>query len=113
MQDGQLLFKGKVGAEISLEEARSAARLTMKNLLAQAKKACQGDLGLLKRCVQMTVYVQSAPDFYQQPDVANGATELLNEIWGEEFLPVRTALGVTALPMNICVEIDAIFELDS
>lgn len=110
--DGQrLVCTGKLGAEVSIDDGKAAARRSMLNLLAQLRLACGGSLDQVERCLSVTVYVASATDFYAQPQVADGATGLLAQIWGEEQLPARSAVGVAVLPMNIAVEVDAVFLL--
>jgi enamine deaminase RidA (YjgF/YER057c/UK114 family) len=107
----RIVHAGRVGAEVDLAAAREAALLSMVNLLAQLKRACGGDLSRVVRCLSATVYVNSAPDFFDQPAVADGATDLLAKLWGDGLLPARSAIGVFALPMNIAVEIDAVFQV--
>ncbi|PEH86285.1 RidA family protein [Burkholderia gladioli] len=100
---------GQVGSEISPERARQAARLTMEMILACLHEACGLDRVL--RCVRLTVYVRAEASFTAHPLVADGASDLLRELFGEDALPARSALGVHTLPMGIPVEIDSIFEL--
>ena len=108
--DGQNIT-GKLGADCSLEDGRKAAEHCTLNLLA-VLKAHLGDLDRIKSCVKMTVFVASAPDFYQHPQVANAATELLVNIMGEEKgCPSRSAFGVSALPLDSAVEIELMVEL--
>ena len=102
---------GKVGKEFSLEQGRGYARASMLNVLT-VLKAQIGDLSRVKSVVKILVFVASADDFYQQPQVANGASQLLLDAFGEEIgLPTRSAIGVNVLPGNLPVEIEAIFEL--
>jgi enamine deaminase RidA (YjgF/YER057c/UK114 family) len=110
-RDGRIVHAGRVGAEVDVAQAQAAALLSMVNLLAQLKRACDGDLSRVVRCLSATVYVSSAADFFDQPAVADGATGLLATLWGDDMLPARSAIGVFALPMNIAVEIDAVFEV--
>lgn len=114
---GQLPFgpngldmKGQCGADISVEEGQKAARLCAINLLAQAKSAA-GDLDRIARVVKLTVFVSSTPTFLDQPKVANGASDLMVEVLGDKGRHARSAVGVTALPFGVPVEVDAIFEL--
>ena len=107
----ELVYTGRIGAELDVEQGQAAARLCMINLLAQLQRACDGDLSRVVRCLSATVYVASAPGFFHQPRVADGATSLLAELWGQENLPARSAVGMFVLPMNIAVEIDAVFEV--
>ncbi|MFL9936519.1 RidA family protein [Paraburkholderia sp. RL18-103-BIB-C] len=100
---------GTVGVDVSLEDARHAARLTMLMILACVNQAC--GLDNIERCSRLTVYVRADQSFTQHPQVANGASDLLQAFFGADKLPARSALGVYTLPMGIPVEIDSIFEL--
>jgi len=101
---------GKVGAEVTVEQAQDAARVTCLNGLAQIKAAV-GDLANVKRIVKLTVFVASAPGFGDQPKVANGASELLQEVFGEAGRHARSAVGVAELPFDIPVEIEFTVEV--
>jgi enamine deaminase RidA (YjgF/YER057c/UK114 family) len=101
---------GSVGAEVSVEEATEEARWCAINLLAQIKAAV-GSLDAVKRIVKLQVFVASAPGFVTQPVVANGASELLVEVFGDAGKHARSAVGVAALPLGAPVEIDAVVEL--
>jgi enamine deaminase RidA (YjgF/YER057c/UK114 family) len=107
--DGKIVT-GKVGADVDLETAVDAARLTCLNGLA-ALKAEVGDLSKLTRVVKLTVFVNGAPGFDQQPAVANGASELLQEIFGDAGKHARSAVGMAELPFGMCVEIEFVFEV--
>jgi enamine deaminase RidA (YjgF/YER057c/UK114 family) len=109
--DGKYLSVGRVGAEVTVEEAQAAARLCGLNVLAQVKAAAGGDWSRVKRCVRLCGYVSSAPDFYDQPKVVDGASDLMVQALGEAGKHARSALGVAALRGNVPVVIDAIFEL--
>ncbi|WP_445395701.1 RidA family protein [Zobellella sp. An-6] len=109
--NGVLAYAGQVGGTLSIEEGQAAARLCALNLLAQLKTACGGELDRVARCVRLTVFVNSPPEFSAQPLVANGASDLMVEIFGERGAHVRSAVGVSALPGNAAVEIDAEFLL--
>lgn len=111
MKDGQILFKGQLGADVSIEEGQEAAKLCAVNLLAQAKASC-GDLERVKRVVKLGVFVNSAPGFADQPKVANGASDLMVAALGDKGRHARSAVGVAALPFGVAVEIDAIFEVE-
>jgi enamine deaminase RidA (YjgF/YER057c/UK114 family) len=109
--NGELRFTGKIGSELSIEQGQEAARLCILNLLANLK-AKYGGLDTIKRIVKMTAFVAGAEDFYEQPKVANGGSELLVEIFGEEAGRCsRSAIGVYALPGNVPVEIEILVEL--
>ncbi len=101
---------GKVGAEVTVEQGQQAARLTCLYGLAAAKAAV-GDLGRIRRVVKLTVFVNSAPGFVDQPKVANGASDLLQEVFGEHGRHARSAVGVAELPFGIPVEIEYVFEV--
>lgn len=107
--DGKPTIQGRLGDAVSLDEGYAAARLTCLNLLATVRKAL-GSLDDVKQVVRMMVYVASADGFDKQPAVANGATDLLKELFGEAGLPARAAVGVNALPMGIPVEIEMTVE---
>ncbi len=101
---GQVQVAGRLGAEVSVEEGRRAARLACLNALAAARSAA-GSLDAVERVVSLAVFVQSAEDFHDQAKVANGASELLEEIFGEAGRHTRMALGANALPLNAAVEL--------
>ena len=104
---------GRLGKEVTVEQGQVYARACMLNVLAALEKAV-GDLRRVKSAVKITTFVQSADDFHEQPAVANGGTQLLLELWGEEAgLPSRSAIGVNALPGHIPVETEALFEVDT
>lgn len=102
---------GKVGKDLTVEEASDAARRTALNVLAVLKDACGGDFSKVKQCVKLTGYVNSAPGFIRQPEVIDGATHLLYAVFGEAGLPARVAVAAPELPFNIAVELETIFEL--
>jgi enamine deaminase RidA (YjgF/YER057c/UK114 family) len=110
MRDGKLAYTGKVGIDVNVEQAQDAARLACLSGLA-ALKAEIGDLANMKRVVKLTVFVNSAPGFDQQPTIANGASELLQEIFGDAGKHARSAVGTSELPFGISVEIEFIFEV--
>lgn len=112
MRDGEVAFRGKVGSELLVEQGQEAARLCLLNILA-ALQGSDISLNSVKRVVKLTGFVQCAPDFYEQPKVLNAASELLTEIFGEAGRHARAAVGVTALPLNAAVEIEAIFEINN
>jgi len=108
--DGELLYRGRVGAELTVEEGYAAARQTALNLVSVIK-ATLGDLDRVERVVKLNGYVNSAPDFDRQPAVINGASELLQEVFGERGKHARTSLGVSDLPGHIPVEIELIVQV--
>lgn len=100
---------GIVGEDMSIERAQACSRLTMLMILACLDERC--GLDRVRRCVRLTVYVRASPSFTQHPLVANGASDVLLDLFGAERLPARSAIGVHTLPMGIPVEIDSVFEL--
>ncbi|MGI9048991.1 MAG: RidA family protein [Rubrobacteraceae bacterium] len=107
--DGQLPFTGKVGGEVGVEEAKEAARLCALNALAAASVAA-GSPENITRIVKVTGYVASAGGFNRQPEVLNGASELLGEVFGEAGRHARSAVGVAELPLDSPVEIELVVE---
>ncbi|MDR9362790.1 MAG: RidA family protein [Microbacteriaceae bacterium] len=109
--EGKLVATGKVGSEITLEEATELARKCILNGLAAVKNEI-GDLDRIKRIVKIVGFVSSDPSFTQQPQVINGASDLLGEIFGEVGRHARSAVGVAVLPLDAPVEIELIVEFD-
>ena len=109
LRDGQLILTGKVGGEVSAEEAYECARQCALNAIAAVKS--QVDLDSVVRVVKATVYVASTPDFTGQPGVANGASELFGAAFGEAGAHARSAVGVPVLPLDAPVELDLIVEV--
>ena len=112
LKSGELIYKGAVGNEVSLEEAIESARTCAINLIAVLKSET-GDLESIKRIVKVTGYVASAENFYQQADVLNGASNLFFDIFGDKGIHARAAVGVYSLPINAPVEIDLVAEINS
>ena len=109
VRDGEFPFTGKLGAGVDVETGRRAAELTILNVLASVRLEV-GELSRISRVVKLLVMVNSAPDFAQQPAVANGASDLIVEAFGEEVgAHARSAVGMAALPFDISVEIEGIF----
>jgi len=111
IQDGKVQYVGKVGSEVSLEDASKAARLCAINILAQLNVALDGDLEKVKKCVKLGVFVNAEPNFTDHPKVANGASDLMVEVLGDKGKHARAATGAGSLPLGVSVEIDAIFEI--
>ena len=111
-EDGEIRVTGKVGDAVSLEEAQHAARLCALNALAAAASEA-GGLDRISRIIKVVGYVASAPGFNGQPQVVNGASDLLGEIFGENGHHARSAVGVFELPLGVPVEIEMIVELVS
>ncbi|MBI3677724.1 MAG: RidA family protein [Proteobacteria bacterium] len=105
-----LKYLGIVGKDLTLDDGRAAARLCAVNVLAQLKAAA-GDLDRVKRCVKLGVFVNAVPGFTQHPEVANGASDLIVEVFGDAGRHARAAVGAGSLPRNVAVEVEAVFEL--
>ncbi|MCA6245048.1 MAG: RidA family protein [Phenylobacterium sp.] len=103
--------KGTVGVEVDLDAARAAARLCGINLIAQMKAACEGDLDRLVRVVKLGGFVQAGPDFFDIPQVVNGASDVMVLAFGDAGRHARSAVGVYRLPLNFAVEVDAVVEI--
>ena len=104
-------IKGKLGADLSVEQGADAARRCAISLLAQAKMACGGDLSRVTRLVKLVGFVNSTPDFVDQPKVINGASDFMVAVLGDAGRHARAAVSAPSLPLGVAVEIDAIFEI--
>jgi enamine deaminase RidA (YjgF/YER057c/UK114 family) len=111
MVDGSLAATGKVGAEVSADDAKQLAATCALNALA-AIKAEIGDLDRVRRIVKVVGFVASTPDFTGQPGVVNGASELLGEVFGEKGVHARSAVGVAVLPLDAPVEVELVVEVE-
>ena len=110
--DGKLTIKGKVGDNVSLDDAVKMSEACAKALLSQLKAACNGNLDKVNKVVKLGGFVASAPNFTDQPKVIDGASDLIVNIFGDKGKHSRFAVGVAALPLNVPVEIDGIFEIE-
>ena len=110
--DSGLQFAGKLGGGVSIEDGQAAARLCALNILAQAKAAL-GDLERIALCLRLNGFVNSTPDFTDQPAVINGASDIIGEVLGAAGVHSRIAVGVASLPMGAAVEVDAVFAVTS
>jgi enamine deaminase RidA (YjgF/YER057c/UK114 family) len=106
------LIKGKIGKDLTTEDGYEAAKRCGLSILAQAKKACEGDLSKVKACVKLTGFVNSTDDFIEQPKVINGASDLIASVFGDNGMHTRAAVSTNSLPLGVSVEVDAIFELN-
>ena len=106
------LIKGKVGKDLTTDEAYKAAERCGLSIVAQVKKACDGDLSKVKSCIKLTGFVNSTEDYIEQPKVINGASDLIASIFGEAGMHTRAAVSANSLPLGVSVEVDAIFELN-
>ncbi len=111
LRDGELASAGLLGRDLNVEKGMQAARICAVNLLNQLNVACEGDLGRVERCIRLGVFVASAPEFIDQPKVANGASELIGSIFADKGAHARAAVGVASLPLNASVEVEGIFAI--
>ncbi len=105
------LIKGRLGADMAIEAGADAAKACAVNLIAQMKAAL-GDLDRVRRIVKLTCFVNCAPEFTDQPKVANGASDLMVAVFGDAGRHARAAVGAPSLPLGAAVEVDAIVEID-
>lgn len=108
--DGEVKYQGRLGAELTVEEGYQAARICALNCLAVVK-SFTGSLDRVAGIVKLNGYVSSAPNFFQHPQVVNGASELLGEIFGEAGRHARAAIGVSSLPLGAAVEVDLVVQV--
>ena len=106
------LIKGKLGKDLKTEDGYNAAVRCAINIIAQAKKACDGDLSKIKSCIKLTGFVNSTDNFIEQPKIINGASDTMVKVFGEAGVHTRAAVSVNSLPLGVAVEVDAIFELN-
>jgi enamine deaminase RidA (YjgF/YER057c/UK114 family) len=111
LADGKFLYQGKVGAEISTDDANKAARLCAINILAQLREACGGDLDRVVRIVKLVGFVNAVPEYSEHPKVINGASDLMVAVFGEAGKHARSAVGSGSLPLNVSVEVEAVAEI--
>ena len=111
VRNGELIYKGKVGSDISIEDGIEAARLCVINIIAAVKTGLESDWSKLDSFVKLTGYVNCQDTFTDQPKIINGASDMLVEIFGDQGRHSRVAVGSNALPLGIAVEIDAIVQL--
>jgi enamine deaminase RidA (YjgF/YER057c/UK114 family) len=105
-------FVGRLGKEVAVEQGREAARLATLNVLSVARDHL-GSLDKVTRVVKLTAYLATEADFFAQPKVADGASELLRDVFGEDKLPVRMVLGVASLPLGVPVVVEVLFEVEA
>ena len=111
VQNGELIYKGKVGSDISIEEGIEAAKLCVINIIAALKTGLEGDWDKLDSFVKLTGFVNCQDNFIDQPKIINGASDMLVEIFGDQGRHARVAVGSNALPLGIAVEIVSIVQL--
>lgn len=110
-QDGKPVYLGRLGEQISVEEGKQAAALCALGILAQVSAAVGGDIDKVSRVVRLGVFVASTPQFDQQSQVGNGASDLIAAVFGERGRHARSAVGVASLPRGVAVEVEAVVEL--
>jgi enamine deaminase RidA (YjgF/YER057c/UK114 family) len=111
MEGGKPQFIGKLGREFKIEDGQKAARLCGLNVIAQLRAAVGGDLDRVKRCVRVGGFVNSTPEFTDQPQVINGASDLFVQVFGDAGKHARAAVSANALPRGVATEVEAIFEI--
>jgi len=109
--NGERRFVGKLGADVSVADGQQAARLCALNVLAHLRVAAGGDLDRVKRVLRLGGFVNCTPEFTDMPQVVNGASDLMVEIFGDAGRHARAAVGVSSLPLGVAVEVEAMFEL--
>ncbi|MBL8628104.1 MAG: RidA family protein [Rhodospirillaceae bacterium] len=112
LKEGVVALEGKVGDTVSLDQATEAARLCALNIISQAKTALGGDLDRVKRVVKLTGFVACGPNFAQHPQVINGASDLMVQVFGDAGRHSRAAVGAPSLPRNAPVEVEAVLEVE-
>lgn len=109
--DGKIAITGRVGESLAIDQGKEAARLCFINVLAQLKAAC-GDLDRVRRVVRLGGFIAAPPEFTQQAQVMNGASDLAVAVFGEAGRHARSTIGVPSLPGNAAVEVEGMFEID-
>ena len=109
--NGEVRHIGKLGADLDVETGKQAARLCGLNIISQARNALGGSLDRIRRCVKVGGFVNCTPDFIDHPQVINGASDLMVEVFGDAGKHARFAVGAVSLPRGVAVEVDAIFEI--
>lgn len=111
VQNGKVDYIGKLGRDFSIEVGKKAAQLCALNILAHLKEACENDWNQVIRCIRLGGVIHSTDEFHDQPQVMNGASDLMIAIFGDKGRHTRAAVGVNALPLGVAVEIEALFEV--
>ncbi len=111
LRDGKLLYPGKLPVDVTVKQGMEAARQCAINILAAVNAACDGDLGRVERCLRLEGYVAGSETFTQQSAVVNGASDLMQAVFGERGRHSRIAVGASSLPLNACVEVAALFRI--
>ena len=110
--NGELTIKGRVGENVTIDDAIKMSEACAKALLSQLKAACNGNLDRVKKVVKLGGFVASSPDFTDQPKVINGASDLIVSVFGEAGMHTRAAVSTNSLPLGVSVEVDGLFELN-
>tara|TARA_B100001057_G_scaffold471930_1_gene534701 strand:- start:238 stop:699 length:462 start_codon:yes stop_codon:yes gene_type:complete len=105
------LIKGKIGKDLDVQQGYNAAKRCGLAIISQVKKACGGDFSKIKSCIKLTGYVNSTDNFSDQPKIINGASEIIAKVFEDKGLHTRAAVSTNSLPLNVAVEVDAIFEI--
>ena len=108
---GKIEGVGKVGKDLTTEQAKAIARICAINLIAQAKAACDGDLDRVARVVKLGGFVNCVDGYAEQPEVINGASDLMVAVFGDQGRHARFAVGTNSLPRGVAVEVEAVFEV--
>ena len=111
VKNGELIYKGKVGEDVTVDDGIKAAELCCVNIISALKKSINGDWNRLDSFLKLGGFVNCNNNFYDQPKIINGASDLLVKIFGDQGKHARFAVGSNSLPMNISVEIDAIIKI--
>ena len=111
LKNGSLIYKGKVGKDLTMEDAKKAAAICLINTIAVLNDATEKNLNNVKSCIKINVFINSTDNFYDQPAVADGASDLIKIIFKEDGNHARSAVSCNSLPKNAAVEIDSIFQL--
>src|SRR5580700_9229128 len=109
--NGERRFVGELGAAIDVADGQAAARLCALNILAHLRVACDGDFDRVRRCVRLGGFVNCTPEFTDMPQVINGASDLMVEVFGDKGRHARAAVGVSSLPGGVAVEVEGTFEI--
>ena len=110
-KNGNIVYKGKVGRDISTQEAINASEVCLLNTLSVLNRATRNNLNKIISCIKISVFINSTSDFFEQPLVADGASNLIKKIFKDNGNHARSAVSCNSLPKNACVEIDSIFQL--
>jgi enamine deaminase RidA (YjgF/YER057c/UK114 family) len=111
VRNGKPEYVGKLGAGVSIADGQQAAKLCALNVLAHLRNACGGDLDRVKRVLRLGGFVNCTPDFTDMPQVVNGASDLMVQVFGDAGKHARAAVGVASLPLGVAVEVEAMFEI--